>query len=142
MENTVENMKETREIFSITPKTDCPHIKLELVEIWAQKPVDVKKPCEICNDANENWRCIECSKVLCSRYVNEHMTEHYTKTNHSLAISFFDLSTWCYSCDSYVTSTILSPILEDVYMSKFGTLPPNSDKDSNNNGEGSSLTRS
>ncbi|CAG8490856.1 14532_t:CDS:2 [Dentiscutata heterogama] len=97
----------------VAPKTDCPHINNELTHAWAQVPVDVRAPCNTCQDTSENWR-----------YVNGHMKEHNEQTNHKLTISFSDISTWCYECDDYVINPILNQIKSSVHFAKFGTLPP------------------
>lgn len=38
----------------------------------------------------------------CHRYVKGHMKQHYSETNHCIAISFADLSLWCFECESYI----------------------------------------
>ncbi|KAF0522014.1 histone deacetylase 6 [Gigaspora margarita] len=128
---------------TVTPKTDCPHINNELTHAWAQVPVDVGAPCNTCQNTSENWRCLECQKVFCSRYVNGHMKEHNEQTNHKLTISFSDISTWCYECDDYVINPILNQIKSSVHFAKFGTLPPDAHGievvgEGDNAGEGSS----
>ena len=45
-------------------------------------------------------------QVFCGRYVNKHMVYHTRETNHSMVLSFSDLSVWCYSCDSYVHNRV------------------------------------
>ncbi|CAG8792293.1 5366_t:CDS:2, partial [Racocetra persica] len=103
----------------------------ELAHAWAQVPVDVKAPCNICKNDNENWR-----------YVNGHMKEHNEQTDHKLTISFSDISIWCYACDDYVINPILDPIKSSVHFAKFGTLPPDAYgivvNENDNAGEGSS----
>ncbi|CAJ0759854.1 8188_t:CDS:2 [Entrophospora sp. SA101] len=48
------------------------------------------------------------------------------ETSHPLAISFSDMSVWCYECDDYIDSPNLKQIITACYVSKFGELPPNS----------------
>ena len=36
------------------------------------------------------------------RYVAGHSLSHSTESEHMLALSFSDLSVWCYCCDNYV----------------------------------------
>ncbi|CAH1766282.1 4962_t:CDS:2 [Entrophospora sp. SA101] len=55
-----------------------------------------------------------------------HMSEHNQETSHPLAISFSDMSVWCYECDDYIDSPNLKQIITACYVSKFGELPPNS----------------
>ena len=75
----------------------------------------------------ENWLCLQCGKVHCSRYVNGHCAEHweYSKTNddnegHCIAVSFADLSVWCYECQSYIRNEkLLTPLLKQLEEYKF-----------------------
>lgn len=115
-------------MYAVDPKSDCPHIVPNLGESLA---VDVSLPCGACNDGTENWLCLKCSTVSCSRYVKEHASAHYDQTKHCLAVSFSDLSIWCYACESYIKSPLLSAIWKAVYSSKF---PPEGQPNSNSNG--------
>lgn len=47
------------------------------------------------------------SQVYCGRYVNEHMVTHGVVAEHSVVLSFSDLSVWCYVCESYVHHQVL-----------------------------------
>jgi len=130
---------------SVSPRTNCPHIRDHVSPNWANTTVDVSKPCTVCNDASENWRCLDCQGVYCSRYINGHAADHNKNTSHSISISFSDLSTWCYACDDYVTSPLLHPIIAALHVSKFGVVPPNSggievvsEENSTGGGEGTS----
>ena len=62
--------------------------------------VGTTDPCMECNNVGENWLCLSCGEVHCSRYVNEHMVHHNAQTGHPITISYADISVWCYSCDS------------------------------------------
>jgi hypothetical protein len=42
------------------------------------------------------------------------MVLHNERTSHPIALSFRDGSFWCYSCDSYITNSILDSI-EEVF---------------------------
>ncbi len=42
--------------------------------------------CEGCNNVGENWVCLCCGKVFCSRFVNSHMVAHNEATDHPLSI--------------------------------------------------------
>ncbi|MBA0845363.1 hypothetical protein Goarm_022158 [Gossypium armourianum] len=80
-----------------------------------------------CQHPSENWLCLSCKVVLCSRFVNKHMLEHYQQTTHSIALSFSDLSVWCFACDSYLDAQLiqqLRPFHETAYILKFGQAPP------------------
>jgi uncharacterized UBP type Zn finger protein len=79
--------------------------------------------------SSENWFCLECGVLRCSRYVNGHAIMHWedTKTanidtplvGHCVAISLTDLSVWCYECGAYVTHPSLGPLLEKMEDQKF-----------------------
>ncbi len=82
--------------------------------------------CGVCESAKENWLCLHCCKAFCSRlvvfisqfasnqlsfrasprYVHGHMASHNSVTDHKIAVSFSDLSFWCYSCDSYIVHPV------------------------------------
>ena len=62
--------------------------------------IDISAPCLTCGNKGENWLCLVCSDVYCSRYVKEHMVKHHEDTRHAVTLSFSDLSFWCYECDS------------------------------------------
>jgi NAD-dependent SIR2 family protein deacetylase len=71
----------------------------------------------------ENWLCLECGAVGCSRYVNGHGLSHWKASRkredaspegHCLAASLADLSVWCYECESYVQSPILDPYVQKL----------------------------
>ncbi|XP_030469259.1 uncharacterized protein LOC115687736 [Syzygium oleosum] len=84
-------------------------------------------PCNRCHHPSENWLCLCCKDVLCSRFVNKHMLQHYQQTSDCLALSFSDLSVWCFSCDSYIDAQVLPqlrPVYETAYILKFGEPPP------------------
>ena len=62
--------------------------------------IDPGAPCLTCQNVGENWLCLICSEIHCSRYVNAHMVRHGENTGHAVTLSFSDLSVWCYTCDS------------------------------------------
>jgi uncharacterized UBP type Zn finger protein len=53
--------------YPVAPRTNCPHIRDHFSPNWANVIVDISEPCTVCNDASENWRCLECQGVYCSR---------------------------------------------------------------------------
>ncbi|CAJ0759387.1 22738_t:CDS:2 [Entrophospora sp. SA101] len=117
-------VEETNKQNFIRPRQDCPHvIKHENISNTWNDPVDASKPCAKCNDTKEYWLCLKCQQVFCS---SAHMSEHNQETSHPLAISFSDMSVWCYECDYYIDSPNLKQIITACYVSKFGELPPNS----------------
>ncbi|KAL2537254.1 Regulator of Vps4 activity in the MVB pathway protein [Forsythia ovata] len=84
-------------------------------------------PCNRCEHPDENWLCLCCKDVLCSRFVNKHMLEHNQQSNHCLALSYSDLSVWCFSCDAYLDAQVILPLrpaYETAYILKFGEAPP------------------
>jgi NAD-dependent SIR2 family protein deacetylase len=56
--------------------------------------------------------------VNCSREINGHASLHAQDTSHALTVSFSDLSVWCYACDSYITSPLLSGMLQSLSDAK------------------------
>ncbi|XP_010277083.1 PREDICTED: histone deacetylase 6 [Nelumbo nucifera] len=84
-------------------------------------------PCTRCHHPAENWLCLCCKDVLCSRFINKHMLDHYQEQNHCLALSFSDLSVWCYACNAYLDAQVilqLRSVYETTYLLKFGEPPP------------------
>jgi uncharacterized UBP type Zn finger protein len=55
--------------FSVAPKMDCPHIGTSAAMSLLSEGtvVSVGDPCVDCGSTNENWLCLKCHKVLCSR---------------------------------------------------------------------------
>jgi NAD-dependent SIR2 family protein deacetylase len=127
-----------KRMFAVEPKRNCPHLgdlnyesigrQLDSFSILTQK-------CSDCLDTSENWMCLNCENVFCSRYVNGHMAVHNASSGHCVALSYSDASFWCYACDSYVTSIELAFLAKRLGDAKFPTEPedffessPNSQK--------------
>ncbi|KAF7840750.1 histone deacetylase 6 [Senna tora] len=109
----------------VEARTSCDHLASLSADL-AHIPTP-QTPCNSCQHPNENWLCLSCKEVLCSRFVNKHMLQHYQQTNHSVALSFSDLSVWCFSCDAYLDAQViqqLRPVHEVAYILKFGEAPP------------------
>jgi hypothetical protein len=143
-------------MFVVEPKRDCPHfISTHLLsqEHWTltvdrlREPlgehaveafhIDIpSSPCTICSDTSENWICLACKSIACSRYVHGHAKEHSEEYGHALCLSFSDLTIWCHACDSYVVSLLGKPAHRALYFSKFGELSP-SEQAGMNEGTGS-----
>lgn len=104
---------------AVVPLTYCEH--LELIRNQSHNPelFDAYESCLKCADSSENWICLTCNQIFCSRFVNGHMAEHYEETKHPMVLSFSDISVWCYECDSYVHNPILSDVKLYAYNSKF-----------------------
>lgn len=92
-----------------------------------------------CPAIGENWLCLECGLICCSRYVNGHGLQHWEETKqegngeeeeedvgHCLALSLADLSVWCHVCNAYLKHDKLTPLLQRLETLKF---PENSAKD-------------
>jgi uncharacterized UBP type Zn finger protein len=84
--------------YAIEPKTNCPHVTTYIMD-----DIDyLRLPCKSCQDIEENWLCLTCKGVYCSRYRQGHMKQHVEETNHCVCVSFSDLSVWCFQCDNYI----------------------------------------
>merc|ERR1712109_170342 len=73
------------------------------------------------------------------RYVNGHQLEHYSQSCHPLALSFSDLSVWCFDCDSYVDNQVLYKVKNLAHKDKFNgeeMLKPDYGEDGNGAGAG------
>ncbi|KAF6170636.1 hypothetical protein GIB67_020198 [Kingdonia uniflora] len=109
----------------VEPRTLCHHLN-KLCSHLSHIPIP-SSPCTRCDHTSENWLCLCCKDVLCSRFVNKHMLEHYQESDHCLALSYSDLSVWCFSCDAYLDAQVilqLRPVYEIAYLLKFGEAPP------------------
>ncbi|XP_037093092.1 histone deacetylase 6-like isoform X2 [Pollicipes pollicipes] len=82
--------------------------------------IDASAACQECDHKDENWLCLHCYKVLCSRFAKEHMIKHSTEANHHVVLSLADLSTWCYGCDSYVDNDKTQAAKDAAHANKFG----------------------
>ena len=77
--------------------------------------------------SGENWICLECGVVRCSRYGKGHSLSHWHDTKekegfeegHCIAASLGDLSVWCHECDAYLHDPLLDPILQRLEQLKF-----------------------
>jgi hypothetical protein len=138
----------------IYPISTCPHIQDHVRLTRVQLPHDPHLlPCSFENALNgsspassttgraksdtsgedgscpsgENWLCLECGVVRCSRYVNGHALSHWEETKtysdcdgHCVAVSLADLSSWCHVCNAYVKNeTVLDPLLGRLEELKF-----------------------
>jgi len=111
-------------MFVVEPIDNCPHLgdhfKENKAPIGMLATGIMDLPCKACDDRKENWVCLECFQIGCSRYVNCHQEAHYKETGHCLAVSFSDLSVWCYKCESYIRDYTLRPLLKVLSDIKFG----------------------
>lgn len=115
--------------FAVELKRDCPHVEkcVEKVHVLMIDKENLNEGCQACDDSTENWICLSCFCIRCSRYVKGHMQEHFkgTKTEdasavgHPIGLSFSDLSVWCNLCEAYVGHPRLKPYIDAVYSVKF-----------------------
>ncbi|XP_059445054.1 uncharacterized protein LOC132176912 isoform X2 [Corylus avellana] len=70
----------------VEARTRCDHLA-SLSSDLAHIPTP-DTPCHRCQHPDENWLCLCCKDVLCSRFANKHMLEHYQQSNHCLALSY------------------------------------------------------
>ncbi|KAI8619786.1 DHS-like NAD/FAD-binding domain-containing protein [Chytriomyces sp. MP71] len=122
-DNTLTIVLAEDEGFAVYPKSDCGHVQ-EYVEaslVNAFASIVVKhSACRECRDESENWICLKCAYVGCSRYVASHMLNHNTASDHAVALSLADLSAFCYMCNDYIIDERLAPFLDLVHRQKFG----------------------
>ncbi|KAJ8422105.1 hypothetical protein Cgig2_024994 [Carnegiea gigantea] len=109
----------------VEPRTSCDHLG-SLSSDLSHIPVP-DTPCFRCHHPAENWLCLCCKDVLCSRFINKHMLEHYEQKGHCVALSYSDLSVWCFKCDAYLDAQVIEQLClahEIAYLLKFGEPPP------------------
>lgn len=121
------SLPENKDANYVIPLAWCPH--LQEIKDFNTNEEDLAKtkldsPCASCKHVGENWLCLTCSAVLCSRYVNEHMLFHSLETEHRMCLSFSDLSVWCYSCESYVDNDQLYHVKNHFHVEKFNEQMP------------------
>ncbi|XP_065072844.1 histone deacetylase 6 isoform X1 [Ochlerotatus camptorhynchus] len=109
---------QNEEMFAVVPLRDCPHLK-ELNPDNLPETISTKAPCTGCDSTTENWLCLHCFQIHCGRYINEHAMLHSLESEHPLALSFSDLSVWCYKCESYIDNPVLYPFKNLVHRDKF-----------------------
>ncbi|XP_063064829.1 histone deacetylase 6 isoform X2 [Engraulis encrasicolus] len=103
---------------AVHPLSWCPH--LEDLKPVPPAGINIKEPCEECGSDEENWLCLCCYKVLCGRFINEHMVLHGVTSGHPLVLSFADLSVWCYPCEAYIDNKALYNAKNTAHVAKFG----------------------
>ncbi|WAR27064.1 HDAC6-like protein [Mya arenaria] len=111
-------MQGVQGMYAVQPLPWCKH--LQQVAPLPEGGLNVDDPCDVCQNRGENWVCLLCYKVFCSRYVAGHMVSHGEEAGHPLVLSYADLSVWCYQCDNYVANQVLKPAISSAHKSKFG----------------------
>jgi uncharacterized UBP type Zn finger protein len=104
----------------VQPLKWCPHLEIITTETLTSNFDVQKAACEECGHVGENWICLICLSIHCSRYVNEHMLIHGAEKEHPLTLSFSDISVWCYTCNDYIDNAKLYNFKNVVHKSKFG----------------------
>ena len=122
----VELTSETDQGGVVIPKQTCEHV--QFVQLLEELNPSTNNQCVDCENSNENWLCLSCGEIHCSRYINNHGEEHWLFTlltddqgiGHCLTISLIDLSVWCYLCKSYIKNLRLNPLIKQIELMKFG----------------------
>ncbi|XP_062177980.1 uncharacterized protein LOC133882781 isoform X4 [Alnus glutinosa] len=70
----------------VEARTRCDHLASLSLDLAHIPTPDT--PCYRCQHPDENWLCLCCKDVLCSRFVNKHMLQHHQQSNHCLALSY------------------------------------------------------
>lgn len=109
-------------MFAVSPIHECPHCipGENITPIEEFKDITLSTPCKDCGHTKENWVCLKCKTICCSRYVRSHMVAHNEEEHHPICLSFADFSYWCYACDHYVSSKHLNHV-KFFYPQKFGS---------------------
>lgn len=133
----------------IVPISNCPHVPHHVKVTPPQLPSPNHAHChvpdgssaqgkakgEVMEDgrcpSGENWVCLECGVVRCSRYINGHGIAHYQDSlkndpgedgaGHCIAASLADLSVWCHACNGYLRHPDLDPLVKKLEELKFET---------------------
>lgn len=50
----------------------------------------------------DNWLCMQCGEIFCSRFINQHAKNHWEETKHNVTISLNNSACFCYACDEFV----------------------------------------
>ena len=58
---------------AVVPLTWCEHLELIKNKIYDPAYIDAYKSCVKCADNSENWLCLTCSQIFCSRFVQGHV---------------------------------------------------------------------
>lgn len=139
----------------VTPIDNCPHVHDHVKLRVDQLPLQPHEaPCTHHHDAaatasstvarpkadvagdgscpeGENWLCLDCGVIRCSRYVNGHGLVHWQETRkddpagvgHCIAASLADLSVWCHICGAYLRHPEIEPLTKMLEQLKFDDVP-------------------
>ena len=53
--------------YAVPTKSDCPHVAAAVRALPDPTRFAMVQPCEACGDPSENWVCLQCHRILCSR---------------------------------------------------------------------------
>lgn len=135
--------------FSVTPKSNCPHIASNSFIIYepfinpqsssatttSSKSIASSETiysenlkCSLCSVIDEVWVCLRCGFSGCGRFKNKHMLKHASNQTAAsctpvVAMSLADLSTWCFVCDDYITHPKLEIPFRELHHAKIGQYP-------------------
>ena len=112
-------LPENKDANLVMPLDWCPHLESIGQPEEFMTRLDLNAKCEECHNVQENWICLVCFSVHCSRYVNEHMLMHGLEKEHVMTLSFSDISVWCYACNDYLDNEDLYPFQNEVHKRKF-----------------------
>lgn len=114
--------QDSLELHAVEPFLYCPHV--DAVQPVPASGLGSNQECLQCGALGENWVCLTCYEVHCSRYHSAHMVEHNHLSKHPIALSYADLSVWCYSCDTYIHHSRVMEAKEKAYEDKFHETMP------------------
>jgi hypothetical protein len=119
--------------FAVSPKLDCPHVlEAGLLQIAGSAALTSQShavPCGDCapssahaRSAPENWVCLHCHAIRCSRHQAGHMQIHNETTGHVIVFSLSDASVWCYGCDRYLCVCVCLCVSANLAHERFPTV--------------------
>jgi ubiquitin carboxyl-terminal hydrolase 3 len=73
----------------------------ELIKFFLIEPPECVQPVADKKE-RDNWMCLSCGGIYCSRFINQHAKQHWKKTKHSVTISLNTSACYCYDCDDFV----------------------------------------
>jgi len=118
---------------AVIPSMECTHCSPEILKNYNVNSFN--EPCSICGNHGENMLCVTCGKIFCGRHKKKHALQHFSSSDHCIAIGLDDLSIWCYKCDSYVDDKVNEStrnLYRELHMEKFGCEPGANDSTKNN----------
>ncbi len=114
--------------FQVVPLTSSPNVNPDCICGRAFEDNEAESlfaaPCTSCGDVGENWVCLCCRAVLCSRYRNGCAVAHASSVpdHHCIHLSFSDLSVWDHKLESYLdvfAMPLLQPSFGAFHQAKF-----------------------